>query len=50
MLHFISNLVKERMIERGQEPYICFEIKNHIENAGYDIVEHIKRDTFPGKH
>ncbi|KAI8888804.1 S-adenosyl-L-methionine-dependent methyltransferase [Backusella circina FSU 941] len=44
-----GKVFKDRMIERGQEPYICFEIKNHLENAGYDVVEHIKRDTFPGR-
>jgi hypothetical protein len=37
------------MVERGQEPYIADKMANHMEEAGFDIVHCIKKDTFPGK-
>lgn len=37
------------MIERGQEPYISEKMKDNMELAGFNVVQVVKKDTFPGK-
>ncbi|CEP14923.1 hypothetical protein [Parasitella parasitica] len=40
---------KERMIERGQEPYIADEMKKYMELEGFEVVHCVKKHSFPGR-
>lgn len=42
-------VVKERMIERGQEPYIADDMKNYMELEGFEVVHCVKKHSFLGK-
>lgn len=42
------NTVKERMIERGQEPYIAEKMKSLMEQENFQVTHCVKKDTFPG--
>lgn len=42
-------LVIEKMLERGQEPYIADKMKDNMALAGFKVIQHIKKETFPGK-
>lgn len=37
------------MIQRGQDPFIADKMEERMQEAGFDIVGCIKKDTFPGK-
>jgi hypothetical protein len=41
--------VKERMIEREQEPYIADKMKEYMESNNFQVVQSIKKDSYPGK-
>ncbi|KAI9276302.1 S-adenosyl-L-methionine-dependent methyltransferase [Sporodiniella umbellata] len=39
----------DRLIERNQDPYIYERIKDLIEEAGFEVIHHTQRHTYPGR-
>lgn len=42
-------LVKDKMLERGQEPYISDKMKSTVELAEFEVIHCVKKDTYLGK-
>ncbi|EPB87591.1 hypothetical protein HMPREF1544_05573 [Mucor circinelloides 1006PhL] len=44
-----GRIFKDRMIERGQEPYIADEMKKYMELEGFEVVHCVKKHSFLGR-